>query len=60
MQVNRVLKDDGAFLYVTYRQPHFITPLLNCEGTSWEIEMEVLGDGSGFGYHGFILTKTKP
>ncbi|KAI0116765.1 S-adenosyl-L-methionine-dependent methyltransferase [Daldinia grandis] len=59
-EVNRVLKDDGAFLYVTYRQPHFIKPLLNCEGTNWKIEMEVLGDGSGFGYHGFILTRTKP
>lgn len=57
-QVFRILKDDGVFLYVTYRQPHFIRPLLNCEGTSWDIDMEVLGSGeSSFAYHGFILRK---
>ncbi|KAI2466295.1 S-adenosyl-L-methionine-dependent methyltransferase [Annulohypoxylon bovei var. microspora] len=57
-EVSRVLKDDGVFLYVTYRQPHFIRPLLNCEGTDWEIELDVLGDGaSSFAYHGFALTK---
>ncbi|KAI1134591.1 S-adenosyl-L-methionine-dependent methyltransferase [Hypoxylon sp. FL0543] len=57
-EVYRILKDDGVFLYVTYRQPHFIRPLLNCDGTDWEIETEVLGDGtSSFAYHGFALTK---
>ncbi|KAI0017974.1 S-adenosyl-L-methionine-dependent methyltransferase [Xylariomycetidae sp. FL0641] len=57
-EVFRALKDDGIFLYVTYRQPHFIRPLLNCEGTSWNIEMDVLGGtGSTFAYHGFILKK---
>ncbi|KAL7622617.1 hypothetical protein AAE478_008130 [Parahypoxylon ruwenzoriense] len=60
-EVNRVLKDDGVFLYVTYRQPHFIRPLLNCDGTDWEIEMDVLGDGaSTFAYRGFALTKKVP
>lgn len=58
IQVNRVLKDDGVFLYVTYRQPHFMRPLLNCDGTDWDIEMDILGDGtSSFAYHGFALTK---
>ncbi|CAJ2504756.1 Uu.00g121500.m01.CDS01 [Anthostomella pinea] len=57
-EVFRVLKDDGMFLYVTYRQPHFIRPLLNCEGTDWDIDMDVLGAGdSSFAYHGFALTK---
>ncbi|TPX15038.1 uncharacterized protein E0L32_004868 [Thyridium curvatum] len=60
-EVFRILKDDGVFLYVTYRQPHFIRPLLNCEGTSWDIDMEVLGSGeSSFAYHGFILRKASP
>ncbi|KAI0888519.1 S-adenosyl-L-methionine-dependent methyltransferase [Annulohypoxylon maeteangense] len=57
-EVSRVLKDDGVFLYVTYRQPHFIRPLLNCKGTDWDIELDILGDGtSSFSYHGFVLRK---
>jgi hypothetical protein len=28
-KIMRVLEDDGVFLYVTYRQPHFIKPILN-------------------------------
>ncbi|KAI1373170.1 S-adenosyl-L-methionine-dependent methyltransferase [Hypoxylon crocopeplum] len=60
-EVNRVLKDDGVFLYVTFRQPHFLQPLLTCDGTDWEIEMDVLGDNaSSFAYHGFALTKKSP
>ncbi|KAI2617867.1 S-adenosyl-L-methionine-dependent methyltransferase [Hypoxylon sp. NC1633] len=60
-EVNRVLKNDGVFLYVTYRQPHFVRPLLTCDGTDWNIEMDILGDGAGsFAYHGFALTKSSP
>jgi hypothetical protein len=36
-KVQRVLKDDGVFLYVTYRQPHFIKPILNRE-VEWDLE----------------------
>ncbi|EME79980.1 uncharacterized protein MYCFIDRAFT_86729 [Pseudocercospora fijiensis CIRAD86] len=59
-EVRRVLKDDGVFLYVTYRQPHFMKPLLNPEG-KWEMEMEVLGGGGGssFEYFGWGLRKGK-
>lgn len=54
-EVARVLKPDGVFLYVTYRQPHFIRPLLECEGTNWDVEMENLGaSGGSFGYCGVV------
>ncbi|KAH5426584.1 hypothetical protein HBI47_118430 [Parastagonospora nodorum] len=55
-EVQRVLKDDGVFLYVTYRQPHFIKPILNRD-SEWEMEMEVMGGGDSFEYFGFILKK---
>lgn len=45
------------FLYITYRQPHFIKPLLECEGTAWDVKVDVLGGEGSFGYHGFTLTK---
>lgn len=58
-EVFRVLKDDGVFLYVTFRQPHFIKPLVNGDGI-WDLEMEVLREGeSAFDYHAFILRKRK-
>ncbi|EXJ63135.1 hypothetical protein A1O7_03580 [Cladophialophora yegresii CBS 114405] len=60
-EVFRVLKPDGAFMYVTYRQPHFVKPLLNCEGTTWDIHVDVLaGSESSFDYHGFVLKKVPP
>ncbi|KAI4667403.1 uncharacterized protein J4E79_002089 [Alternaria viburni] len=56
-EVWRVLKDDGVFLYVTYRQPHFVKPILNSHD-EWDLDMEVLGGGGGtFHYFGFILKK---
>lgn len=57
VQVFRVLKPDGMFVYITYRQPHFVKPLLDCEGTKWDIKVDVLGGAGSFGYHGFTLTK---
>ncbi|OCT54692.1 Methyltransferase type 11 [Cladophialophora carrionii] len=57
-EVFRVLKSDGTFIYVTYRQPHFVKPLLNCEGATWDIQVDVLGGSeSSFDYHGFVLKK---
>jgi EEF1A lysine methyltransferase 4 len=54
-EVSRVLKPGGVFLYVTYRQQHFIRPLLECEGTNWDVEMETLGaSGGSFGYCGVV------
>ena len=46
---------------MTYRQPHFIKPLLSCNKTNWEITVDTLGGGSGstLDYHGFVLKKAK-
>ena len=53
----RVLKDDGVFLYVTFRQPHFVKPLLNRDEL-WDLTLETLSDGPGsFDYFGFVLKK---
>lgn len=46
------------FLYITYRQPHFMKPLLNSTGI-WHLEMDVLSGESSFDYYGFILKKKK-
>ncbi|KEF58974.1 uncharacterized protein A1O9_03817 [Exophiala aquamarina CBS 119918] len=57
-EVFRVLKSDATFIYITYRQPHFIKPILNCKGVEWDIEVDVLGgSGSSFDYHAFVLKK---
>lgn len=54
----RVLKPNAMFIYVTYRQPHFIKPLLNCGGVNWDMQVDTLGGSdSSFDYHGFILEK---
>lgn len=58
LQVSRILKPDGIFLYVTFRQPHFVKRLLNHEGTKWDIKVDVLNPAAGtFEYHGFALKK---
>ncbi|PNS14796.1 Queuine tRNA-ribosyltransferase-like protein [Sphaceloma murrayae] len=58
-EVRRVLKPDGVFLYITFRQPHFVKPLLNRDG-GWDLEMENLAeDASSFDYFGFRLTKKR-
>ena len=51
-----MLKDDGVFLYVTYRQPHFIKPILN-RANEWNLEMVTMGSGDSFQYFGFVLKK---
>ncbi|KAI0102997.1 S-adenosyl-L-methionine-dependent methyltransferase [Nemania sp. FL0031] len=56
-ELTRVLKPTGIFVYITYRQPHFIKPLLNCEGAKWDINIETLGgQDSSFGYYAFRCT----
>ena len=55
-KVWRVLKDDGVFLYITYRQPHFVKPILNRKN-EWDLDMEIMGGGDSFQYFGFILKK---
>ncbi|CZT45859.1 uncharacterized protein RSE6_06215 [Rhynchosporium secalis] len=58
-QVARVLKPGGKWLYITYRQPHFMKPLLLRED-KWILEVETLVDpdgGGGFEYFGFVMTR---
>ncbi|KAJ3580367.1 hypothetical protein NPX13_g185 [Xylaria arbuscula] len=58
-ELTRVLKPTGRLIYITYRQPRFIKPLLNCEGTKWDLTVETLGGSdSSFGYYGFVCTPT--
>ncbi|KAL8901699.1 MAG: hypothetical protein Q9207_005068 [Kuettlingeria erythrocarpa] len=60
-EVFRVLKSDADFIYVTYRQPHFVKPLLDCGGVDWDVQLNVLGGGDGsFDYYGFVLKKLSP
>lgn len=57
-EVYRVLKDNGAFLYITFRPAHFIRPLLNPAGSLWEMDMQVLeSDKGSFPYYGYFLKK---
>ncbi|KAK1985763.1 S-adenosyl-L-methionine-dependent methyltransferase [Colletotrichum cereale] len=59
-EVHRALRPGGVFLYVTYRQPHFIRPLLEAApaGPSWDLAVEVLEGGeSAFDYYGWVLRK---
>jgi hypothetical protein len=52
-----VLEPGGEWLYFTFRQPHFMRPLLAREGV-WDLSVEVLNDGSGaLDYFGFKMTK---
>ena len=56
-KVARVLRPGGCWLYVTYRQPHFLKPLLSREGT-WDVTVETLEDAPGtFEYFGFVIVK---
>ncbi|KAL7926377.1 S-adenosyl-L-methionine-dependent methyltransferase [Trichoderma austrokoningii] len=55
-EVYRVLKDHGVLLYVTFKQPHFVKPLLNADDM-WDIDMQVLRDESSFDYYGFVVKK---
>ena len=56
-EVARVLKPGGIWLYVTFRQPHFLKPLLSREGV-WEVRVETLQDAPGsLEYFGFVIKK---
>jgi len=52
-----VLKDDGVFLYVSYRPQHFILPQLNPTGVNHDVQVVVLGGEAGLPYHGFVVKK---
>lgn len=56
-EVARVLKPGGVFLYITWRQPHFIRPLLKREGV-WEAQVESLNEEGGMlEYFGWVMRK---
>ncbi|KAI9773508.1 MAG: hypothetical protein M1835_006148 [Candelina submexicana] len=57
-EVWRILKPKGKWLYVTYRQPRFVKPLL-LSGGRWELVVaEDLRDGPGsLEYFTFVMTK---
>ncbi|KAK5119824.1 hypothetical protein LTR85_007150 [Meristemomyces frigidus] len=59
-EVARVLAPGGVWLYITWRQPHFIRPLVAREGV-WSVEVETLADEPGGGgmleYFGFVMRK---
>ena len=58
-KVARVLKPGGQWLYVTFRQPHFLKPLL-ARPETWSITVETLEDTPGsFEYFGFVMTKVR-
>jgi hypothetical protein len=47
------------WLYITWRQPHFIRPLLERKDV-WTVESEVLaepGSGAMFEYYGYVMRK---
>lgn len=55
-EVARVLKPGGRWLYITYRQPHFMRRHLERE--AWDISMEVLSQPDGcFEYFGWVMIK---
>lgn len=56
-EVARVLKPGGEWLYITFRQPHFVRRHLEREGV-WTAEYEVIGDGQAtFEYFGWTMKK---
>ncbi|KAF5133060.1 EEF1A lysine methyltransferase 4 [Metarhizium anisopliae] len=55
-EIHRVLKEAAVFLYVTFRQPHFMKPLLNPGGV-WDMDIQVLNDSGSFDYYGYMLHK---
>lgn len=56
----RVLKPGGTFLYITYRQPHFIKPIITRDMVWPDFKIETLqAEGGMFEYFGFVMTKLR-
>ena len=60
LQVARILKPGGVWLFITWRQPHFIKPLLKRDDV-WTLNVETIPqgpDGGGvFEYLCFVMRK---
>ena len=62
-EVSRILRPGGLFLYITFRQPHFVKILLNQSPTLRqdfiELRCETLEEKEGgvFEYFGFVMRK---
>ena len=55
-----MLKDDGVFLYITFRQPHFVEPLLipRDQEVLWDLQKEALIDNAAsLGYFAWMVRK---
>ncbi|KAF2647112.1 hypothetical protein K491DRAFT_615134, partial [Lophiostoma macrostomum CBS 122681] len=49
-KLQRVLKPTANLLYITYRQPHIVKPIVN-RVDEWDLELDVLGGAdSSFEY----------
>ena len=56
-EVSRILKPNGSWLYITFRQPHFVKRQMLREGV-WDLAVECLEDGPGvFEYFVYVMTK---
>lgn len=56
-EIARVLRPGGRWIYITFRQPHFVRLNLTSQ-ESWDIRVETLQDGEGtFEYFAYIMTK---
>ncbi|KAF8151261.1 S-adenosyl-L-methionine-dependent methyltransferase [Mycena galopus ATCC 62051] len=56
-EVARALKPSGTFVYITYRQPHFIKPFLIRDAV-WELQVLELREEAGvFEYFAFVMKK---
>ncbi|KAJ7855034.1 S-adenosyl-L-methionine-dependent methyltransferase [Mycena olivaceomarginata] len=56
-EVARALKPGGTFVYITYRQPHFIKPFLIREAL-WDLQVLELKEEAGvFEYFAFVMKK---
>ena len=55
-QVHRVLKPNGIFLCVTFRQAFFMHPLLRATKL-WDIDMQIISGKGSFDYYAYILRK---
>lgn len=56
-EVYRILKPGGVFLWVTFRQPHFMRPLLSADGL-FDLDLQVLeGSAASFEYYGWVVRK---